>query len=307
MIFRGIERSDIFIDRTDRNKFLERMGHLAIETKTVIYAWTLMSNHVHILLRSSDYGLSRYMRRLLTGYAMYFNRHHSRHGHLFQNRYKSIVCEEEPYLLELVRYIHLNPLRANIVNSTKTLESYDWSGHGVLTGKASNDWQDRDYLLGYFHSKEKKAISLYREFVEDGATKGSRPELVGGGLVRSMGGWSSVKAARKDESGTVGDDRILGNGDFVETLLSEAEDEVKRQFIQKIDLPDIQEYIKEKCKKVGVEISELKLGNRRRKVSRLKSHIVVEMVEKYGVSLSETARQLNMTTSGISKLLKRLE
>ncbi len=247
IILRGIEKCDIFNDEMDKNNFIERMGRLAMETKTVIYAWTLMTNHVHILLRSSDYGLSRYMRRLLTGYAIYFNRRHNRHGHLFQNRYKSIVCEEEPYFLELVRYIHLNPLRAKIVGSTKALEDYAWSGHRILTGKVNNDWQDRDYVLGYFYSKEKEAISLYRKFVEDGAAKGNRPELVGGGLIRSMGGWSSVKASRKDGIGAVGDERILGNSDFVEILLKEAEEKVKQQFVQKKEMPNVEEFIKEKC------------------------------------------------------------
>lgn len=85
------------------------------------HGWTLKFNHVHLLLRSSSYGLARFMRRLLTGYAVRYNRRHDRHGHLFQNRYKSIVCEEETYFKALVRYVHLNPLRAGVVASIKAL------------------------------------------------------------------------------------------------------------------------------------------------------------------------------------------
>jgi REP element-mobilizing transposase RayT len=106
VMVRGIEKRYIVDDNLDRENFVTRMGELCLETKTVIYAWALMSNHAHILLRSGPEGLSRYMRRLLSGYAITYNLRHRRYGHLFQNRYKSIVCEEDVYFKELVRYIH---------------------------------------------------------------------------------------------------------------------------------------------------------------------------------------------------------
>jgi REP element-mobilizing transposase RayT len=109
---RGIERRKIFWDDTDRSSFLERLAVILEETQTQCYAWALIPNHFHILLRTGPTPLSKVMRRLMTGYAVTFNRRHRRAGHLFQNRYKSVVCEEDPYLLELIRYIHLNPLRA---------------------------------------------------------------------------------------------------------------------------------------------------------------------------------------------------
>jgi putative transposase len=106
------------------------MGQAAHETEMVIYAWALITNHAHILLRSSGLaGLSKFMRRLLTGYAITYNRRHKRHGHLLQNRYKSIVCDEDSYFLELVRYIHLNPLRAKQVKDMSKLDRYRWSGY----------------------------------------------------------------------------------------------------------------------------------------------------------------------------------
>jgi len=110
VIVRGIERRRIVYDDRDRQAFVNRLGDLVIETKTQVFAWALMSNHVHILLKSSAYGVSKFMSRLLAGYAIQYNRRHGRYGHLFQNRYKSIVCEENAYFKELVRYIHLNSL-----------------------------------------------------------------------------------------------------------------------------------------------------------------------------------------------------
>jgi len=121
IICRGIERRKIFEDDVDRYNFIERLGGILSETKTSCYAWALIPNHAHILARTGDVPLSTVMRRLLTGYAVSFNRRHHRSGHLFQNRYKSILCQEDTYLLELVRYIHLNPLRAGLVSDLKQL------------------------------------------------------------------------------------------------------------------------------------------------------------------------------------------
>ena len=147
VIIRGIERRKIADDRKDRDRFVLRMGQLAVETGTTIYAWSLLTNHAHILLRSGADGLANFMRRFLTSYSITYNHRHNRHGHLFQNRYKSIVCDEDSYFQELVRYIHLNPLRAKLVKDFVALEAYPWCGHGVIIGRIRNDWQDRDYVL----------------------------------------------------------------------------------------------------------------------------------------------------------------
>ncbi len=111
VMVRGIERRRIVDDEEDLKEFVARLGAVARETATSVYAWALLTNHAHILLSSGVQGLSKFMRRLLTGYAVAYNIRHRRHGHLFQNRYKSIVCDEDSYFTELVRYIHLNPLR----------------------------------------------------------------------------------------------------------------------------------------------------------------------------------------------------
>jgi len=135
----GIEKRKIVNDRKDRKNFVKRMGVLAVATDTAIYAWALLRNHAHILLRSPESGLSGFMRRFLTGYAIAYNRRHGRHGNLFQNRYKSTICEEDVYFRELVRYIHLNPLRSKLVRSLAELDRYVWCGHSVLMGRMANE------------------------------------------------------------------------------------------------------------------------------------------------------------------------
>jgi len=135
---RGIERRKLFRDDKDRNSFLHRLADILEETQTQCYAWALIPNHFHILLRTGPTPLSKVMRRLMTGYAVTFNKRHKRSGHLFQNRYKSVICEEDPYLLELIRYIHLNPLRAKLVQDLKALDKYPWTGHSAILGHRKN-------------------------------------------------------------------------------------------------------------------------------------------------------------------------
>ena len=182
VIVRGIERRDIFLNDDDRRLFLERLSKLLIETGTECLAWALMSNHFHLLLCPRVTKLSVFMRRLLTGYAIVFNLQHKRSGHLFQNRYRSIACEEDAYLLELLRYIHLNPLRVGLAKTIDELDSYPWCGHAVLMGKQELPGQNLADVLLLFDQRKKTARQKYREFVIDGIKNGSR-EWTGDGDV----------------------------------------------------------------------------------------------------------------------------
>ncbi|MFB3886786.1 MAG: transposase, partial [Thermodesulfobacteriota bacterium] len=230
VVVRGIEKRWIVDDDKDRKNFVNRLGDLAEETETRIYAWSLLTNHAHLLLRSAPVGLAKFMRRFLTGYAVTYNLRHLRHGHLFQNRYHSFVCDEDVYFGELVRYIHLNPLRTHMVSDLSELDRYPWCGHAVLMGKIKSDWQDRDYVLSWFGKREGEAQRAYRKYMKEGTTQGRRPELVGGGVVRSYGGWSAVLSLRKSQERATGDQRILGDGDFVERVLSETEESLRQRF-----------------------------------------------------------------------------
>lgn len=124
------------------------------------------SEPFHLLVRTGNRPLFTSLRKILTGYVVRFNRRHKRQGHLFQNRYKSIVCEEDPYLLELTRYIHLNPLRAGMVRTLKELARYPWSGHSAIMGVVKRQWQNTGEILGYFgrgmcRKGERKWIEQY--------------------------------------------------------------------------------------------------------------------------------------------------
>ena len=196
-----------------------------------------MENHFHILVRTGNQALSNSMRKPLTGYVVNYNRRHKRYGHLFQNRYKSIICEDDPYLLELTRYIHLNPLRARIVKSLKELKGYKGCGHSAIVGMAKREWQDTDTVRAYFGKNPKRAIERYESFVEQGVSHGRRPE-VGGGLVRSCGGWSQVLSLRRVGSKVFSDERILGRSEFVNNVIADAEEKAKETLRLSLTISD---------------------------------------------------------------------
>jgi REP-associated tyrosine transposase len=305
VIVRGIEKRRIVDDRRDREALVSRMGEAATSTSTAIYAWSLMTNHVHILLRSGHEGLPRFMRRFLTGCAIGYNLRHGRHGHLFQNRYKSIVCDEDGYFTQLVRYIHLNPIRAGLVRDLRGLERYVWSGHSTVVGKVDRGWQDRRYVLSWFGKREKEAVVAYRQFVAEGLGEGRRPDLVGGGLVRSLGGWSQVKSLRRRGERVLADERILGAGDFVERVIEEAEQAIQRQLPPGRMVEAARDYIAKACEDNGVQLAHLRSGARGAAVSRCRSKVARHLVEEMGLPLAEAARQLGVCTSAIWHAIRR--
>jgi hypothetical protein len=247
------------------------------------------------------------MRKLLTWYAQYYNRRHRRTGHLFENRYKSILCDEETYLLALVRYIHLNPVRAKVVKTMNQLDDYPWSGHRMIIAKDENPWMDRAYVLGQFARTKRKAIREYRRFVQEGQGDGRNPMLTGGGLIRSQGGWSQVLALRRKGETEQSDERILGSGDFVDRVVQEAEQRLLRQIKLQRSGKGIEDIIQEECRKRKVSEEEVRKGSRRSRVSEARAAIAYRSKEELGISGAEIARYLGVNTSSINRTLARLD
>ena len=306
IIIRGIERKKIFGDNRDKDWYLERLGMILEETETSCYAWVLMDNHAHILLRTGVEPISTVMRRLLTGYAQYFNRRYDRHGHLFHNRYKSIICEEEPYLLELVRYIHLNPKRAGMVNDLRQLRYYKYSGHGVIAGGLKGyEWQDRGYVLGLFDDRERRAVKAYVEFVSTGIPEGERPDLMGGGLIRSFGGWDSLKEQKAEGKRINGDERILGNSDFVDRVLKKAKKAYEKKTLMKSKGMNFNHLLNRVLKKYELEKEDLKGGRKKSKIVKARTVLCYLGVNSLGMSCVEISRELDISPSTVSKLVYR--
>ena len=307
IMVRGNNKGEIFKDDQDRTHFLLRLRENIFETHCSVYAWVLMNNHVHILFKSGQKGISTVMRKLLTWYAIYYNHRHRRTGHLFENRYKSILCEEDTYLLALTRYIHLNPIRAKIITTIEDLDCYPWSGHGAVIGKAACPWMDTQYVLEQFGSTKQKAIKEYRRFIEEGINMGHIPELTGGGLIRSLGGWSQVLSTRNRKEKLEYDERILGSGDFVNEVLKETEEKHRRQIKAKRSGMTITQIIERECTKAKISPEELKNGSRRRKASEVRMAIALRGVEELGLSSAEIARHLGVATSSITRAIAKKE
>lgn len=307
IMVRGINKTDIFDDDQDRTRFLERLGDTVTEGQCTVYAWALMNNHVHILFKSGKRGISSVMRKLLTWYAQYYNRRHKRTGHLFENRYKSILCDEDNYLLALVRYIHHNPLRAANVKTLEELNRYPWSGHRTIIGKATHSWMDAEYVLAQFGNSRRKAIHEYRAFMLEGVGQGRSKELTGGGLIRSQGGWSQVLSMQRRGQKEDFDERILGGGAFVHTILKEAEENQLRQVKAKRAGKTIQKIIEEECRRQGISIMELQGGGKRRKVSNTRALIAVRSRAELGLTAAAIARYVGVSTSAISRAIERQE
>jgi REP element-mobilizing transposase RayT len=307
-MIRGIERRKIFHDDKDRENFIERLSILLPETKTQCYAWSFLSNHAHFLFRSGPAGIAALMRRLLTGYAVSYNKRHRRHGQLFQNRYKSVVCQEDTYLQELVRYIHLNPLRAKMVVSLDELHRYLYCGHSALMGNKKREWQDVESVLGFFGTRVGEARKGYVSYVKEGIPLGRRPELVGGGLIRSLGGWDAVKKMRPNGQDRIkSDQRILGESDFVRDVLSESEEQFSRKYRLKILGYDFEKVVERVSILFHVEKEYITGRGRQKDRVRARDLLCYWTVAELGMSMVDLARKFDVTPAAVSYAIERGE
>ena len=301
IIIRGIERKAIFKDNADRANFLERLGRIISETETGCYAWVLMTNHVHLLLKTGLAPIATVMRRLLTGYALSFNHRHRRHGQLFHNRYKSFLCEEDVYLKELVRYIHLNPLRARMVKDLKALKKYRWCGHSALMGKAEAIFQDTAYVLKLFDQSFKQARRAYEGYVSKGVKQGRRPDLIGGGLLRSVGGWAKLRGFRDIGVRIKGDERILGSSDFVERVLKEADEQLEEKYRLQVRVMSLQALVEKVAHYYKIDPENLKSASKERPVTKARRALCYIAVRKLGYKCTDVTKTVDIRAVTVSK------
>jgi len=291
IIGRGIERRAIFQEEADKESFLKRLRDNLSKSSMRCFAWCVMDNHFHLLLETGKTGLSEFMRRLLTSYAVYYNVMHKRSGHLFQNRYKSIICDKEQYLLLLIRYIHLNPVKAKIVD-IGNLSKYRWTGHKEMTKNKDNGIIEREEVLGYFGQRELEAQKEYERFVMEGI--GLSEDYDGGGLIRSAGGITELMRRRFDEK-EMYDERILGDGNFVELVHAELETEEETQKkIKDID------YLLDRIS-VYYQIERDELLETRKEEVRQARNILAYLANKYlGLTGSRIGKMLGIKEAAVS-------
>lgn len=307
VIVRGHNRQDIFLGERDRLDFLGRLEQALLQTGCQCLAWALLPNHFHLLIRTGSKPLGDLMRKMLSGYAVSFNRRHQRSGYLYQNRYKSILCQEESYLLELVRYIHLNPVRSAIVKSIEELDKYTWSGHSVLVGLRRRAWQERTAVLSRFGTNNQEAIRRYRQFIFDGFHLGKRADLTSGGYKKGRTGWEDVDQGHNGEEHMRGNARILGDDQFVIRALQAAEEQLskKTQLAQKGW--NLEQLVSEVCTLLAVTPGDLQKKGRANNLSLAKGTICFLGYSQLGISGAALANYFNISRSSVSKAIHRGE
>jgi len=305
VIQRGMDRTKIFRDDDDMHLFEKRMGKNFIETGTKCYAWSLMPNHIHLVLSTGEDPIRHALQCIFTGYAMGYNRKYGRTGHVFEHRYQSILCEKETYLLELVRYVHLNPVKAEIVGSVEELSGYRWTGHMAMMGKAVKPWQDTESILGMFGSREGPARNSYLKFVRGGLKSTFvEQELMGKGMKRlSEGGWEGDHR-KPSESDSYADERIVGSREFVNRVLKEAGE--RERWRSKMAGKWTPEKVIERAAKVaGIKVVELKGSGKRPAQCKARLLACKWLVLDLGISETLVAGLLGITQPAVSKAVIR--
>ena len=275
VLIRGNARQQIFFETADYLRFLRLIGEGTEKYNHRIHGFCLMPNHIHMAVQVGDIPLSRVMQNLCFRYTQWMNRRKDRVGHLFQGRYKALLVDADSYLLELVRYIHLNPVRAGIV---KFPEEYLWSSHLAYLGKEKLSWLTTSWVLSRFSSSRRRAANEYRRFVHSEITGGHREEF---------------------HRGTKGERRVLGEENFVEEVFLRAKHERQKT-------PAMGEVVRKICEYYGVKEAELSAGGKSHRASAVRGVIAWLVLETGKLTLTELSKRLKRDVSTLSSAAQRV-
>lgn len=275
VIQRGVERRDVFVDDRDYERFLRTLGDAAREDDWRVHAYCLMSNHVHLVVQAGVEPIAKAMQRLFFRYAGAFNRRHQRSGHLFQGRYKAVLVASDPYIQELVRYVHLNPVRAGV---ERIPERFRYSSHRYYIGGDEPDWLTTRSVLGMFGSRLSTARRRFGQFVEEG---------IGKEVVLDFKSASSKKH-----------DLLVPEGYETEVLRRSNE-----KLAEKVDLGAV---IKAVERAYGMELDELGREGRHRQRSEARGMVALVARERTDATLSELARLFGRDTGTLSRSADRV-
>jgi putative transposase len=276
VMLRGNAGQEIFFEDADRYRFylllqegVERYGHR-------IHAFCLMSNHIHLAIQVGDIALSRIMQNIGFRYTRWINWRLNSSGHLFQGRFKAVLVDADSYLVELTRYIHLNPVRAGMVHAP---EEYPWSGHRAYLGTEIIPWLTTDWVLAQFGKNVARARLEYRKFVELGKEDGYRQEFHGG---------------RADDS------RILGDDSFTDRVLAQADEKPKH----KIRLEEIIACV---CREYAIDEKDLATPGKYRSLSEARGMAAWLILETGCGTIAQLGKQTGRDVTTLSTVAKHLQ
>ncbi len=277
VLIRGNHKQIVFHDKQDFNKYISLLISYKKRMNFKLYAYVLMQNHNHLLLEAGKVPLSKIMQGINQSYTMYYNRKYSKVGHLFQGRYKSIVCDADSYLAVLVRYIHLNPVRTMVV---KKPEDYKWSGHNDYLSENINSLLDTDTVLRMFSEDKSVSRQLYGKFIESSISRKSN-------LNNYIG---------KDQ-------RVLGNEVFFETIMKKIDENSIEKRLKKVSLEKLFSQVVSITKVSSKEI----LGKGRSEAVSKARHIFIIAGVESGHQGKEIAQYIGRDPASVSRRLKEAD
>jgi REP element-mobilizing transposase RayT len=264
---RGNHRQDIFFRPEDRTLFCELLADAVERFGARLHAYCLMTNHFHLLAQVAEAPLGQLMQCVTSRYARTIHRRYRTGGHLFQRRYHAVLVDADEYLLELVRYIHLNPLRASMVTD---ITDYPWSSHHVYIGSVEQPWVTTDFVLRMFHAERSTAVAAYRSFVEDR---------------------DAVTVASPLTECNPYDRRVLGDDQFLASIASNTWTPQSRKTLD--------ELIEHACLQFGVTNAELQSPSRRRQLTKARAWVAHQAAALQVTSVAHVARVFGRDESSL--------
>ncbi len=296
---RGIERRSIFITEHDRLDFLARLDRLVEAGALRVFAFALMPNHFHLLARTGSPPISRAMSSLLTGYAVSFNHRHTRIGHLFQNRFKSVLCEEAGYFRELVRYIHLNPVRAGIVAGIDELDHHQTTGHAAILGNRPARFLDTDHVLSAFGPDRDAARRAYRAFVVEGMGAKAMRETARHGRV-----WREIARLAERTRREKAQERILGNGSFLDSVRAATLEATVPPPVYK-ERPSLESLMDTVAAATGASRAALAAARKLKACSTAREGLAYLWIDRFAGGAAEIAAALSISEASVYRAAAR--
>ena len=278
IITRGNQRQKVFKHEDDFIKYLKTVAKYKEKYGFALYAYVLMSNHTHLLIETGKVPLSKILQGINQSYTVYYNKKYRTVGHLFQGRYKAILCDKDEYLLSLLKYIHLNPTRAKIAEPW----AYEWSSHrSYISRESKNPLVDTEKVLNMFSGNKAAACKLYRAYMED----------------------TAARIEKQDVYATV-DQRILGDEEFVERIKKNASAAIKgRKRAKAYSLPEIAGAVEQIY---GVEMKEIRQRGKARRLTEAKKMISL-IANEYGYKNKEVAEYIGKDPMIVTRHLKEMD
>jgi REP element-mobilizing transposase RayT len=277
LITRGNRRERVFLDDDDRQRFLNRLRTVTTNSDIELYAFAFMTNHLHFVVRRRHMPVSRFMHLLLAPYGRYFNRRHELVGHVFQGRYKALLCQDETYLMRLVRYVHLNPLRSGLSRNV----AYPWSSYSMYLDSKRGVWLSKGPVLRLFGHDEREALGAFTRFHESEDSDSEPDEIFIGG-----------------RRGVLGDERFVAM----------AHKRAARSFAPRSTrAPCLDEVLGEVLAETGISVEpiEVRGPSRALPAREVRRALVHRAITRYGYSYVEVAGYLGRSPSGLRVLLHR--